>query len=139
MIYRGGPGGRSAAEIRVDQECRVTLVTGLIDVGEGATTVLAQMAAEVLGMTYQDIRVVSADTGATPPAPITAGSTATFSTGTAVVQAATQVRQELFELASTGLEAPIPKAAFSPDLVGHCVDNYRAAWPLNRWLMKHLG
>ena len=107
MIYRGGPGGRSAAEVRVDKEGRVTLVTGLIDVGEGATTVLAQMAAEVLGTSYGDIQVVSADTRVTPLAPITAGSTATFSTGTAVVQAATQVRQELLELASTGLEAPI--------------------------------
>ena len=107
MIYRGGPGGRSAAEIEVDKEGRTTLVTGLVDVGEGATTVLAQMAAEVLGTSYEDIRVVSADTRVTPLAPITAGSTATFSTGTAVVQAAAQVRQELLELASTGLEAPI--------------------------------
>ena len=107
MIYRGGPGGRSAAEVRVDKEGRVTLVTGLIDVGEGATTVLAQMAAEVLGTSYEDIQVVSADTRVTPLAPITAGSTATFSTGTAVVQAATEVRQELLELASSGLEAPI--------------------------------
>ena len=107
MIYRGGPGGRSAAEIRVDKEGRVTLVTGLVDVGEGATTVLAQMAAEVLGTSYEDIQVVSADTRVTPLAPITAGSTATFSTGTAVVQAAAQVREELLELASTGLEVPI--------------------------------
>ena len=50
---------------------------------------------------------MSADTRVTPLAPITAGSTATFSTGTAVVQAAAAVRQELLVLASTGLEAPI--------------------------------
>lgn len=107
MIYRGGPGGRSAAEIRVDKLGRVTLVIGLMDVGEGATTVLAQMAAEVLGTSYENIQIVSGDTRTTPLAPITAGSAATFSTGTAVVQAAAQVGRELLELASTGLEAPV--------------------------------
>ena len=117
MIYRGGPGGRSAAEIRVDKEGRVTLVTGLVDVGEGATTVLAQMAAEVLGTSYEDIQVVSADTRVTPLAPITAGSTATFSTGTAVVQAAAQVREELLELASTCLEVPIQELEISDGTV----------------------
>ena len=107
MVYRGGPGSVSAAEVSIDKSGRTTLTTGLIDVGEGATTVLAQMAAEVLGMEARDIDVVSADTGSTPPAPITAGSAATFSTGTAVVEAATQVREKLLELASVGLEVPV--------------------------------
>ena len=107
MVYRGGPGSVSAAEVSIDRSGKTTLTTGLIDVGEGATTVLAQMAAEVLGMDARDISVVSADTRGTPPAPITAGSAATFSTGTAVVDAATQVKEKLLELASTGLEAPV--------------------------------
>ena len=107
MVYRGGPGSVSAAEVSIDRSGNTTLITGLIDVGEGATTVLAQMAAEVLGMDARDISVVSADTRGTPPAPITAGSAATFSTGTAVVDAAAQVREKLLELASTGLEVPV--------------------------------
>jgi len=126
MIYRGGPGGRSAAEIRVDKEGRVTLVTGLVDVGEGATTVLAQMAAEVLGTSYEDIQVVSADTRVTPLAPITAGSTATFSTGTAVVEAAAQVREELLELASTGLEVPIQELEIRDGAVFVIADRARS-------------
>jgi CO/xanthine dehydrogenase Mo-binding subunit len=85
----------------------VTLISGLMDVGEGASTVLAQMAAEVLGVGYDDMTTHFADTSDTPNAPITAGSTATFSSGTAVVQAANQVRQQLLELASAGLEAPV--------------------------------
>ena len=107
MIYCGGPGAPSSAEVRVDNAGRFTLVIGLIDVGEGATTVLGQMAAEVLGISYEDINVVSADTEGTPESPITAGSTATFSTGAAVVEAATQVRDQLLVLASTGLEVPV--------------------------------
>ncbi len=106
MIYRGGPGSPSAAEVRVEKSGSIKLITGLMDVGEGATTVLPQIAAEVLGTEYDQVEAVFADSQGTPDAPITAGSTATFSTGTAVVQAATEVREALLELASSGLEVP---------------------------------
>ena len=107
MIYRGGPGSPSAAEVRVEKSGAIKLITGLMDVGEGATTVLPQIAAEVLGAEYEQVESVFADSRGTPDAPITAGSTATFSTGTAVVQAASEVRESLLELASSGLEAPV--------------------------------
>ena len=107
MIYRGGPGSPSSAEVRVEKSGAVRLITGLMDVGEGASTVLPQIAAEVLGAEYEQVEAVFADSRGTPDAPITAGSTATFSTGTAVVQAATEVRGSLMEIASAGLEAPV--------------------------------
>ena len=107
MVYRGGPGSPSSAEVRIEKSGSIKLVTGLMDVGEGATTVLPQIAAEVLGARYEQVEAVFADTTGTPNAPITAGSTATFSTGTAVVQAAREVRQQLMELASSGLEEPV--------------------------------
>ena len=107
MIYRGGPGSPSAAEVRMERSGAIKLVTGLMDVGEGATTVLPQIAAEILGAEYDQVEAVFADTQGTPDAPITAGSTATFSTGTAVVQAANEVRESLLEIASSGLEAPV--------------------------------
>ena len=107
MLYRGGPGSPSSAEVRLEKSGAIKLVTGLMDVGEGATTVLPQIAAEVLGADSGQVEAVFADTYGTPDAPITAGSTATFSTGAAVVQAAEKVRRELMELASTGLEAPV--------------------------------
>ena len=107
ILYRGGPGFHAAAEMRVHRSGRVQLVTGLIDVGEGLTTVLCQLAADALGARYEEIEPVLADTSSTPNSPITAGSTATFSTGTAVVRAAEQARQRLLELASLGLESPV--------------------------------
>ena len=106
MIYRGGPGSPSAAEVRVEKSGAIKLITGLMDVGEGATTVLPQIAAEILGAEYGQVEAVFADSRGTPDAPITAGSTATFSTGTAVVQAANEVRESLMEIASAGLEVP---------------------------------
>ena len=107
MIYRGGPGSPSAAEVRVEKSGAIKLITGLMDVGEGATTVLPQMAAEILGAEYEQVEAVFSDSRGTPDAPITAGSTATFSTGTAVVQAANEVRESLMEIASAGLEVPV--------------------------------
>ena len=107
MIYRGGPGSTSAATVSVAKSGEISLLSGLMDVGEGATTVLPQMAAEILGVNDTDIVTVFGDSATTPEAPITAGSTATFSTGSALVRAAAEVRRQLLDLASDGLEAPV--------------------------------
>ena len=106
MLYRGGPGSPSAAEVRIEKSGAVKLITGLMDVGEGASTVLPQIAAEILGAEYGQVEAIFADSRGTPDAPITAGSTATFSTGTATAQAAGEVRRAMLELASSALEAP---------------------------------
>jgi CO/xanthine dehydrogenase Mo-binding subunit len=107
MIYRGGPGSTSAATVSVAKTGEISLLTGLMDVGEGATTVLPQMTAEILGVAPEDVITVFGDSATTPEAPITAGSTATFSTGSALVRAAAEVRRQLLDLASDGLEAPV--------------------------------
>ena len=107
LIYRGGPGGQSSAQVRLNRDGRIELVTGLMDVGEGATTALAQMTAESLGGAFEDVVPLFADTATTPRAPNTAGSTATFSTGTAIVQAASQIRARLLEAASLAMDVPI--------------------------------
>ncbi|MXY35110.1 MAG: molybdopterin-dependent oxidoreductase, partial [Boseongicola sp. SB0664_bin_43] len=107
MIYRGGPGSTSAATVSVAKTGEISLLSGLMDVGEGATTVLPQMAAEILGVSPEDVITVFGDSATTPEAPITAGSTATFSTGSALVRAAAEVRRQLLDLASDGLEAPV--------------------------------
>ena len=104
MIYRGGVGSESAAALGIRPDGKAQLVSGLIDVGEGAVTVLCQLAADALGVGYDDIVPVFADTDSTPNAPITAGSTATFSTGTAVLRAAEILRRKLLEAAAGRLE-----------------------------------
>ena len=62
FIYRGGPGGRSTARMRLDHDGSVTLTTGVVDVGEGSMTVLAQIAAEALSVPFEKVNVVSGDT-----------------------------------------------------------------------------
>ena len=65
------------------------------------------MTAEILGVAPEDVITVFGDSATTPEAPITAGSTATFSTGSALVRAAAEVRRQLLDLACDGLEAPV--------------------------------
>ena len=103
-IYRGGPGWESTAKAVLNRDGRIDLHTGIVDVGQGSHTVLAQIAAEALGCGYDDVRMVSGDSDVAPHSPITAGSTATFSAGLAVKKAAEKLRHGLLELASTYLE-----------------------------------
>ena len=118
FVYRGGPGGRSIARMALEDDGSVTLTTGIMDVGEGSMTVLAQIAAETLGVPYDSVRVVSGDTSLTPAAPITAGSTATFSGGLAARRAAEQLRERILEAAASDLGA----APDDLDLVDGAVD-----------------
>ena len=105
FVYRGGPGGRSIARMSLEPDGSVTLTTGLMDVGEGSLTVLPQVAAEALGVPYDLVSVVSGDTQLTPEAPITAGSTATFSGGLAAKRAAERLRSRIVEAAAAQLRS----------------------------------
>ena len=103
FIYRGGPGSRSSARVRLNADGSVQLIAGLMDVGEGSSTVIAQIVAEALGVPYDSVRVTFGDTADTPEAPITAGSTATFSTGTAAKQAAEALKAKILDAAAAHL------------------------------------
>ena len=103
FIYRGGPGGKSAARLALNPDGTVNLIAGLMDVGEGSATVMAQIAAEALGVAYEGVTVTFGDTQHTPEAPITAGSTATFSTGTATLKAATELKSKILSAAANHL------------------------------------
>ena len=106
LIYRGGPGGRSIARMRFEQDGTFTMVSGVMDVGEGSATVLTQIAAEALGVDYDQVTETLGDSANTPEAPITAGSTVTFSAGLAVKQAAEDLRSRLLASASDLLDLP---------------------------------
>ena len=55
-----------AAVIKVNEDGSAILYVGSADIGQGSTTVLAQIAAEELGIKYSEISVVAADTLMTP-------------------------------------------------------------------------
>ena len=45
---------------------RITVLTGAADIGQGSSTLLAQMVAEVLGLSMDRLRVVANDSAVTP-------------------------------------------------------------------------
>ncbi|GAB3809569.1 xanthine dehydrogenase family protein molybdopterin-binding subunit [Spirosoma humi] len=94
------PGGRSAASVRVAMRAggEVTLMTASIDIGTGTYTVLAQTAADALGVPVDRIQVKIGDSSL-PPAPLAGGSQTTASIHPAAMEACVLLRKELVALA----------------------------------------
>jgi putative selenate reductase molybdopterin-binding subunit len=99
----------AGATIKVNEDGSFNLLIGATDLGQGSDTILAQMAAEVLGVALDDIIVYSSDTDFTPFDVGAYASSTTYVSGTAVVRAAEKVRERLREVAAElmGLEGGV--------------------------------
>jgi CO/xanthine dehydrogenase Mo-binding subunit len=100
------PGASDAAGAlcRLDDDGGFTLVTAFSDM-TGAASGFAVIAAEVLGVAPEQVRIVTGDTATAPRAPLSGGSKATLAVGRAVEAAAREARAQLLELAAAELEA----------------------------------
>ena len=79
-------GMQSSAEVRIAEDGMVTVMEGSPDIG-GSRAGMALMAAETLGVPYEQIKAHVGDTESTGFCNVTGGSRTTFATGMAVVQA----------------------------------------------------
>lgn len=101
----GGAGGPPAyALVRLNRDGSAEVVTGTQDIGTGTRTVLAQIAAEELGLPIERVTVHLGDTE-NPYSPLSAGSQTLASVGPAVRMAAFDARRQVLELAAQILEA----------------------------------
>ncbi len=96
----------STARIELGLEGSVSLYTGCADIGQGSTTVLVQIASEVLGLSPEDINVVVGDTKMTTNAGATSASRQTYISGNAVKDAAEKLAEELLTEAVDVLKVP---------------------------------
>jgi CO/xanthine dehydrogenase Mo-binding subunit len=87
-------GGESCATVHVNEDGTVVVATGSMDIG-GSRASMAIMAAETLGIAYEQVRSTVADTGSIGYTHVTGGSRVTFATGIAVVEACNKVIAEL--------------------------------------------
>ena len=85
----------SSVILKVNQDGRVVLLCGEGEVGQGATTVLAQIAAEELGVPYEHVSIMEADTDSTLFVLGAFASRLTYVAGNAVRQAAAKAREEI--------------------------------------------
>jgi len=90
----------SAAVVKVNEDGTATVLTGTVETGQGALTVLGQIAAEELGIAAADVHVVSGDTDATPMDTGAIASRTTYVTGNAIQMAAAEAKKILFEVAA---------------------------------------
>ncbi len=89
-----------AARIHLGQDGKITVLSGKVEIGQGARTELAQAAAEELRVPVERIEMVLGDTAQVPDDGITAGSRTTPQTVPAVRQAAAAARAILVGLAA---------------------------------------
>jgi nicotinate dehydrogenase subunit B len=94
------------AWIRVDADGRVTAFTGKAELGQGIRTALLQVVAEELEAPFEQVSLVTADTSRTVDEGYTAGSHSVQDSGTALRNAAAQVREILIAEAARRLKLP---------------------------------
>ncbi len=94
-MWGGGGGPPAYASVRINPDGSAEVLTGTQDLGTGARTVFAQIAAEALGHELSAVRVVLGDTERTPATGNSWGSITTASVGPAVRMAAEDARNQL--------------------------------------------
>jgi len=111
-----------AASIKINDDGSFNLLIGATDLGTGADTIMAQIAAEVLGVAVEDVIVYAADTDMTPFDVGAYASSTTYVSGMAVKRAAEDARKMIVDRAGLMLDLDIPGAielhdgrAWSPD------------------------
>jgi CO/xanthine dehydrogenase Mo-binding subunit len=93
------PNPGSAAIVRFNEDGTLNVSIGAQDLGQGAFTVLAQMAAQALGVPFEWVRVsVPVDTKYSPYEWQTVASRITWSTGNAVKAAAEDAKRQILEI-----------------------------------------
>ncbi|MBI3076812.1 MAG: xanthine dehydrogenase family protein molybdopterin-binding subunit [Deltaproteobacteria bacterium] len=99
--------GASIAFVKVDDDGTAKVLTSTVEMGQGSDTVLAQIAAEELGLPVERVSMAHPDTDFTPFDDKTSGSRSTVAMGKAVLLAAREARERLLELAAEQLEASV--------------------------------
>jgi len=92
--------------ITISSENRVTIFCGKVDLGTGARTALAQLAAEELDVPFDRIEMVMGDTATTPDQWLTAGNLTIFQGGSELRRAAASARRALVDRAAARLGVP---------------------------------
>jgi 4-hydroxybenzoyl-CoA reductase alpha subunit len=104
-VFFGGNTNYSDSYVKVTQDGTAEVLTGACDLGQGSDTVMAQITAEGLGLSIEDVHVISADTEITPQCLGAWASRQTYVGGNAVLRASEGVKRQLFKAAADLLEA----------------------------------
>jgi CO/xanthine dehydrogenase Mo-binding subunit len=106
MWYRFGKSGPITCEAQAELglDGRITLFFSAPDYGQGTETVMAQLAAEAMGVPRDSLRTVNADTALTPDSGIQGASRSTYWVGGAVTEAARVLKARILGLVAELLD-----------------------------------
>ena len=107
------------ATIKLSDEGTYNLLIGAADMGTGADTVMAQIAAECLECSVDDVAVFGADTDASPYDSGSYASSTTYLTGSAVAKACEELKQKILTVAAGILECDEAELVFEGRQVRH--------------------
>lgn len=113
----GGAVDKAGAEVEAFDDGSFEVRTSSADMGQGLVMVVAQCAAEELGVGYEWVRVLLSDTDKTPDGGPTTASRQTYVTGNAARMAASQLRQAMARVAGEHLDAPPERLRFEEGLI----------------------
>ncbi len=116
---------QSGAVVQLDRSGSVAVLCGQTEIGQGSDSVMAAIAAEVLGVQLADVRVFGADTGLTPVDIGSYSSRVTLMAGNAVLEAAERVREQLAGAVAEELEVPAQRLVFAAGRVFDSADPER--------------
>jgi len=111
MMKSSPANSRSEARLELDTEGNVTLYTSVIEMGQGAHTALAQIAAEAMQVPFEKMIVAATDTKVTPFESSTSSSRSTFMMGTAIRKSAQALKEKLLQTAEACFEVPAEELA----------------------------
>jgi len=91
---------RAGAYINIYRDGSINLNVGNVEMGQGALTVLSQIAAEMLNSPIENIKLEEVDTSKVPDSGPTVASRTTLMSGNAIIEAAKPLRERIFKTAS---------------------------------------
>lgn len=90
--------------LKLDFDGGITILSGAADLGQGSTTIVAQVVVEELGVDWRRVRVITNDSAVTPKDNGSYSSRVTFMVGNACLDAAKNLKKILMEAAARRLE-----------------------------------
>src|SRR5574342_1141003 len=128
----------SAAGVLVDTKGDVTVLAGTVEIGQGCSTILSQVAAEELKVPMAKVHMHPLDTDVIPYDASTTSSRSTYHMGNAVRRAAIHAREQIAEAASPMLEAHVQDLDFADGKV-FLKDQPQMALPVGEVVRRKLG
>ncbi|MSP57107.1 MAG: xanthine dehydrogenase subunit D [Myxococcales bacterium] len=97
----------STASVKLNEDGSLQILSSAVEMGQGAETTLSVLGAEVLDLRLDQVSITRPDTDHTPYDQGTSSSRNTYSMGTAVKMAVTDIREQLLKLGSDALEVAV--------------------------------